>query len=504
MGTVLKRTAYSANIKERMDASCAIFDHKARLIAQAEHIPVHLGSMPITVKFILENYHDTLLSGDQILTNDPALGGTHIPDITVVKPVFLKDRIAGFVANRAHHSDMGGAAPGSMPGISTEIYQEGLRLPPCRVVERGVENSDILRIMTANTRTPPERLGDIRAQFAANTVGANRLLSFIDKTGDKQYGIYFNDLIVYSRQRMRKAIKKIQDGTYSAADCLDDDGIGNKPVRLKVSVKISDGRMNFDFTGTASQSPGNLNAPYAVTTAAVYYSVRCLTDPSIPSNHGCYEPISIYVPEGTILNPSGEAAVSAGNVETSQRIVDLIFLALARVLPGRVGGQSQGTMNNIVVGGSYPGGEPFSYYETIGGGEGALPWRNGQDGIQVHMTNTANTPVEALESVYPLQVIKYELISRSGGPGLFRGGMGIRRSLKVLVDGAVLSIQSERRKFPPRGAAGGSTGRCGRNYIIRDGKRIELPSKAVTHLSRNDIIVIETPGGGGYGHNKRR
>jgi N-methylhydantoinase B len=504
MGTVLKRTAYSANIKERMDASCAIFDDDGRLIAQAEHIPVHLGSMPKTVRFVMDNFKLPLNDGDQILTNDPFLGGTHIPDLTVIKPVFLRSKLVGFAVNRAHHSDMGGLAPGSMPGISTDIYQEGLRVPPCKILVRDKENNDIIKLFTTNTRTPGERLGDLRAQFAANLVGANRILAFIEKNGIRNFNRYVEDLITYSRLRMQRAIRQMPKGVYNAREYLDNDGLTDEPVELQVKIIVSKNKLYFDFSGSAPQSPGNLNAPLAVTTASVYYAVRCITDPTIPPNHGCYEPIDIKIPPATILNPLDGAAVSAGNVETSQRVVDLIFSALAPALPERLGGQGQGTMNNFVIGGVNPNGEEFTYYETIGGGEGALPYRNGQDGIQVHMTNTANTPIEALESIYPLRVEKYELIKGSGGSGIFKGGAGLRRALTVLVDDAVLSIQSERRKFAPRGCGGGKQGRCGVNYLIRNGKKIQLPSKTVTHLLKNDIVVIETPGGGGYGKQRKR
>ncbi|UCH90248.1 MAG: hydantoinase B/oxoprolinase family protein [Thermoplasmata archaeon] len=504
MGTVLKRTAYSVNIKERMDASCAVFDSGGGLIAQAEHIPVHLGSMPIAVEFILDNYESRLYDGDQLLMNDPYLGGTHIPDLTVVKPVFLRKKLVGFTANRAHHADMGGSVPGSMPGVSSDIFQEGLRLPPCKVLERGLENLEILRVLEANTRTPEERLGDLRAQCAANMVGAKRLLEFIEKYSYSGYERFVTDLQSYSRRRMLHAIQQINKGTYRAIEYLDDDGVSDEPVKLSVVVKVSSSYLTFDFGGSAPESPGNLNAPAAVTTACVFYAVRCITDPTIPPNRGCFEPIRINIPSGTILNPREGAAVSAGNVETSQRVADLIFSALAPALPEKLGGQSQGTMNNTVIGGPNPSGGEFSYYETIGGGEGALPYRAGQSGIQVHMTNTANTPIEALESIFPLRVESYEFISGSGGSGVHRGGDGLRRALRVLVDGTVLSIQSERRKFTPKGSFGGEDGRVGKNYLIRNGKKIPLPGKTITNLLKNDVVVIESPGGGGYGKRKKR
>jgi N-methylhydantoinase B len=499
MGYALKRTAYSANIKERMDASCAIFGSDGSLIAQAEHIPVHLGSMPVAVNTILSNFTDRFRDGDQFLMNDPHDGGTHIPDLTAVKPVFLGNKLFGFSACRAHHADMGGAVPGSMPGISTDIFQEGMRLPPCKILDGGIENDEIIRLILANTRTPIERLGDLRAQFAANITGASRLLEFISKFGENNYNKFVKELFAYSRRWMRLELGKIPRGIYHSTAKLDDDGVTDLPVPLRLAVTVNRDEISFDFNGTAPESPGNLNAPLAVTTAAVYYAVRCITDPSIPPNRGCYEPIKIDVPQGTILNPRQGAAVSAGNVETSQRVVELIFSALASALPDKLGGESQGTMNNMVIGGGGSTVGEFSYYETIGGGEGALPYRNGQDGIQVHMTNTANTPIESLESHFPLRVERYELIPRSGGNGRFHGGSGIRRAIRVLIEDTVLSIQSERRRFAPEGRSGGAPGRKGQNYIIRNDKKIQLPGKVITDLEKNDIVVIETPGGGGYG-----
>ena len=499
MGAALKRTAYSPNIKERMDASCAIFDARGRMLAQAEHIPVHLGSMPLTVEFAVRRF-DELNEGDQLVVNDPYQGGSHLPDITLIRPIFFEAELVGYAVNRAHHADVGGMSPGSMPGNSTEIFQEGLIIPPCKLLIKGKENADVFGIIKANTRTPTERVGDIRAQVAANNLGAIRMAELIQKYGANTYTEFAESIIKYSEMRMRHAISRMPDGTYTAEDFLDDDGVTEQPVKIAVTIKIAGSNIDISFEGTERQRKGNINAPYAVTLSAVYYVMRCVTDPEIPPNHGCYLPVNIAVPEGTVLNPNPPAAVSSGNVETSQRIVDVLLLALHKAMPHKIPAQSQGTMNNVSIGGlSGANGEKFTYYETIAGGQGALPYKNGEDGIHTHMTNTANTPIEALELSYPLRVEKYELIPDSGGNGKFRGGLGIRRAIKVLADDATVSIQSERRKYPPKGLLGGEDGRPGKNYLIRNNRRLNLPSKVTMHLEKGDIVVIETPGGGGYG-----
>ena len=500
MGAVLKRTAYSPNIKERMDASCAVFDVQGRMLAQAEHIPVHLGAMPLTVERALRDV-ENLYDGDQIVVNDPYHGGSHLPDLTLIKPVFYDVELVGYVVNRAHHADVGGMAPGSMPGNSTEIFQEGLIIPPCKLVVKGKENEDVFAIINANTRTPAERVGDIRAQIAANNLGAQRMAELIRKYGTDTYNEFAARIIAYSEKRMRHALAEMPDGTYTAEDFLDDDGIADQPVKIAVAITISGSTIAINFDGTAPQRTGNVNAPYAVTLSAVYYVMRCVTDPEIPPNHGCYLPLTVNVPVGSVLNPDPPAAVSSGNVETSQRIVDVLLLALHKALPDRIPAQSQGTMNNVAIGGQTDNSVArFTYYETIAGGQGALPYKDGEDGIHTHMTNTANTPIEALELSYPLRVERYELIPGSGGTGKFRGGLGIRRAVKVLVVNATLSIQSERRKYPPKGLRGGEHGRVGKNYLMRDKTRLDLPAKVTMQLEEGDIVVIETPGGGGYGN----
>jgi N-methylhydantoinase B len=496
MGAALKRTAYSPNIKERMDASCAIFDADGQMLAQAEHIPVHLGAMPLTVEFATRHFDD-LGEGDQIAVNDPYYGGSHLPDITLIKPVFYDTLLVGYAVNRAHHADIGGISPGSMPGNSTEIFQEGLIIPPCKLIIKDKENVDVLSIIKANTRTPAERVGDIRAQIAANNLGAWRIIELLQKYGTQTYKEFAASIIEYSEKRMRYAISLMREGTYTAEDFLDDDGVTEQPVKIAATCTIADDRIHISFAGSDQQREGNINAPYAVTLSAVYYVMRCVTDPEIPPNHGCYVPITVDVPRGTVLNPNPPAAVASGNVETSQRIVDVLLLALQKALPDQIPAQSQGTMNNIAIGG-FASGEGFTYYETIAGGQGASPYKDGEDGIHTHMTNTANTPIEALELSYPLQVVYYGLITDSGGKGMFKGGAGIKRAIKVLIDDATLSIQSERRKYSPKGLLGGEDGGVGKNYVMRGKKRLDLPSKVTMHLKKGDIVVVETPGGGGY------
>ena len=494
MGTVLQRTAYSPNIKERMDASCAIFDASGRMIAQAEHIPVHLGSMPLAVFYTEKYFKGDMKEGDQIIVNDPYFGGSHLNDITLVKPIFQKDELVGYCVNKAHHADVGGKTPGSMPSQSRTLDEEGVVIKPVKLLEEGIENPDVFSVVKNNMRNPRERLGDLRAQVAANKIGAKRFLFFLDKYGKERYLEFVDAILNYSERRVRKAIRDIPNGTYSSQDLMDDDGISDEPVKINVEIEVKDEQVKIDFTGTDLQVEGNINSPYSVALSSVYYVLRCITDPDAPPNEGCIRPYEIHIPSGTLLNPNPPAAVSAGNVETSQRIVDVLFLALKEALPEKVPAQSQGTMNNLLIGSS-----EFTYYETIAGGEGALSFRDGQSGIHTHMTNTKNTPVEALETAYPLRVESYELIAKTGGEGKFTGGNGIRKAVRFLGEEGALSIISDRRKFPPKGVFGGKNGLLGKNYLIRDAKTVNLPSKATISLKKGDLIVVETPGGGGYG-----
>ncbi|MFX1510303.1 MAG: hydantoinase B/oxoprolinase family protein [Promethearchaeota archaeon] len=501
MGATLVRTAYSPNIKERRDCSAAAFDGQGQMVSQAEHIPVHLGAMPESVKAALALFPVYEWErGDVIVLNDPFEGGTHLPDITLISPVIYEEEVAGFVANRAHHADVGGAAPGSMPGAATEIYQEGLRIPPTKLFHAGTVNQDIWRLILANVRTPLERQGDLRAQIAANSTGVSRFEAVLAKYSAPTVSSFFTDFHEYSRQRMLQQLSQMPQGEYTFSDFMDNDGISLRPVELKVKVSIQPQQIIFDFSGSAEQTQGNINAPLAVTLSCSYYVLRCITDSTIPVNAGCYSPLTVIAPKGSVLNPRPPAAVSAGNVETSQRVVDVLFGALQNALPGHIPAASQGTMNNLTIGGVFPGTSlAFTFYETIGGGLGARPNKEGINGIHSHMTNTANTPIEALESTYPLRVECYRLIPESGGKGQYQGGQGIQRDIKILADRAVVSIQSERRRFAPWGLKGGASGRLGKNRHWHNGKWKEIPGKATLSVENGDIISIQTPGGGGYG-----
>jgi N-methylhydantoinase B len=495
MGTVLRRTAYSPNIKERMDASCAIFDSEGRMIAQAEHIPVHLGSMPLAIKYTQQYFEGDLAPGDQIVVNDPYHGGSHLNDITMVKPIFNKNELLGYCVNKAHHADVGGPTPGSMPSQSRTLDEEGIVIKPVKLLNKGEENDEIFSLVENRMRNPKERLGDLRAQIAANETGAKRFLYLLDKNEKDDYREFVEAILNYSETRVRNAIRNVPNGRYSAQDVMDDDGISNAPVKIVANVEINAENIGIDFSGTESQVEGNINAPYAVSLSSVYYVLRCITDPHAPPNEGCIRPYEVQIPKGSLLNPNPPAAVSAGNVETSQRIVDVLFLALAEALPEKIPAQSQGTMNNLLIGNS-----EFTYYETIAGGEGALSFRDGQCGIHTHMTNTKNTPIEALETAYPLRVKAYELIPGTGGEGKHYGGLGVRRAVRFLGEEGTLSIISDRRKFPPKGLFNGEKGELGKNYIVQDEETIKLPSKSTIPVNKGDLVVVETPGGGGWGH----
>ena len=498
MGVALQRSAYSPNIKERMDASCALFDETGRMLSQAEHIPVHLGSMPASVEAVLQDFPGTLREGDQVILNDPYHGGTHLPDVTLVRPVFARGILLGFAANRAHHADIGGIAPGSMPADAERLDEEGLVLEPQKFLDRGREQARVVERFRHETLNPEERLGDLRAQVAANELGARRLAELAAKRGLSGLRSEAAELLDYAERRVRAAIQSLPRGTWRAEDFLESAGSrSSKPIRICAEVKIGGSGVTVDFQGTDHQVAGNVNAPFAVTLSATYYVVRCITDPEAPRNAGAFRPVRVLAEAGLLVHPRPPAAVAAGNVETSQRIVDVLFLALAVPLRDRVPAQSQGTMNNLTLGASRP--RPFSYYETIAGGEGALPYRRGMSGVHTHMTNTRNTPIEALELAAPLRVEEYRLIPNSGGRGRFPGGDGVRRSLRFLGQTGTASILSERRALRPKGLAGGEDGRPGRNLLRRGKRQRILPAKVTFELRRDDLVVIETPGGGGWG-----
>ncbi len=483
MGVILMRSSYSPNIRERMDASCAVFSAEKELIAQAEHIPVHLGSMHIPLKYINMEMED----GDQIILNDPNMGGTHLPDITVYKPVFLNGEIIGFVANRAHHADIGGVTPGSMPGNSEDIYQEGLIIPPVKIVERGEIKKDIMNMILANTRTPWERRGDLMSQIGTNNYGAQSLKEFIKNYGYEKYRELIKELREYTKRMVRKRIENIPKGEYVGEDYIE---LGNSLAKIRAKIKIGK-NIKIDFSGTSKAMRKNINAPLAVTLSSVYFFFRTFLGSDVPINSEFYRFFDIKVPENSILNPPKGYPVVAGNVETSQRIVDALILALSKEVD--MPAQSHGTMNNVSI-----GNERFTYYETIGGGAGAFKNYSGEDGIHVYMTNTKNTPIEIIESSYPLICEEYRIRENSGGDGRWRGGNGIIKRYRVLED-CTFSILSDRRKIAPRGMKGGKDGKKGINIVIRRGKREVIGSKTTLNLKKGDEILIMTPGGGGYG-----
>ena len=515
MGTVLRKASYSPNIKERRDFSCAVFDGQGRMVAQAAHIPVHLGSMPLSVKAAVDHFAGDLQPGDVVVLNDPFRGGTHLPDITMVSPVFLptsgrrkiRGKGIGFVASRAHHADVGGMTPGSMP-VAREIFQEGLIIPPVKLVIAGRMDQDILELILANVRTPQERRGDLSAQIAANQRGAARLVEMVSRYGLAELTSVEEQLLAYTERMTRRLIESLPDGVYRFTDQLDDDGIHDQPIPITVTVTIIGDSAKVDFTGSAPQQSGSVNAVYAITLSAVYYVFRCLLGLDVPNNAGCLAPIEVIAPPGSIVNALSPASVAGGNVETSQRIVDVLLGALAQACPDKVPAASQGTMNNVTIGGQAPislsakevaaEGRPFSYYETIGGGMGARPNSAGRSAVHSHMTNTLNTPVEALEYAYPLRVLRYEIRKGSGGDGKFRGGDGIVRELQVLTDCQV-TLLCERRKFPPYGLDGGEPGKTGQNLLLRGGEESPLPGKGSMDLQTGDVLSIRTPGGGGFG-----
>ena len=556
MGAALRRTAFSPNIKERRDYSCAIFDSGGEVIAMGDHMPVHLGSMPMSVRAAIESCEPG--PGDVIMLNDPFRGGTHLPDITLVAPVFirrkqrrqdalvtagedagatknrLKLRKSGgrpdfYVASRAHHADVGGTYPGSM-GLCREIYQEGLRIPPVRIMRAGKMQADILALLLNNVRTPHEREGDLGAQIAACHTGAERLREVCERYGLDRAKKAARELLEYSEQMMRAFVARVPVGTYRAEDFMDGDGVSDRPVKIAVAVRFAGSRMRergqdalatagedagatkserhfsgdrlvtVDFTGTDPQVEGSINAVEAITYSACFYVFRCLLAEDVPATSGLMRPVRVIAPSGTVVNARPPAAVAGGNVETSQRIVDVLLRALAQAIPGQIPAAASGTMNNLTIGGIDPRtGDPFAYYETIAGGMGARPTKPGVSGVHTHMTNSLNTPAEALEYSYPLRVRQYSLRRGSGGDGKHRGGDGIVREIEVLAD-AEVTLLADRRLRGPWGLNGGSDGAPGKACVIRlDGTVEDLPGKFNVRLRKGERIRIETPGAGGWG-----
>jgi len=530
MGVTLGRAAYSPNIKERLDYSCAVFlgGPSPALLAQAAHIPVHLGAMPASVRAAVARCAP-LRPGDVVILNDPYQGGNHLPDITLVSPVFSKqypvssiqyperqsqtdllntencllDTDYFLVASRAHHADVGGMSPGSMP-LSTELYQEGIIIPPIKLVDAGVRNEAVWELILRNVRTPWERDGDLAAQLAAHTTGAQRLQAIVGRYGLPETLRQAQALIAYAETLTRAAIARIPDGVYRFADALDDDGQGEAAVPIRVTITVAGDALTVDFAGTALAVAGNLNAVPAIVESAVVYCLRCVALAllgDLPMNQGIFAPLTVLIPPGSLLDPRPPHAVAAGNVETSQRVVDVVFGALAAALPDLIPAASQGTMNNLTFGGSHVGrvgNPPFAYYETVGGGAGAGPAGDGASGVHVHMSNTRNTPVEALEMAYPIRVESYSLRHGSGGRGQHTGGDGLVRAIRFLA-AATATLTGERRRRAPYGLAGGEPGAPGRNVLLRDDTSIDLPGKFTLALQPGDVIRVETPGGGGWG-----
>jgi len=487
MGAVLIRGSYSSNIKERRDCSTALFDARGLMVAQAEHMPVHLGAMPEAVAAIMERDPEP---GDVFAINDPYSGGTHLPDITLVSPISTNGEISGYAVTRAHHSDVGGMRPGSMPSDSREIYQEGIVIPPVRLVRGGEYVQDVLDLLLANVRTPDIRRGDLRAQIAANNIAEERVRELMDRRGEETVLTAFEEVVSYAEKRTREAIRSLPDGEHSAEDFMEGDGVTDEDIPIRATVTVEGDSMTMDLTQTADAVAGNINCPLPVTRSACYFALRVLLPKDIPANAGTYVPLKIETREGSLVDATYPSAVVAGNVETSNRIADTVLAALSGFAPEKIPAQGQGTMNNVIIGD--PG---WTYYETIGGGQGAGADGPGPSGVHIGMSNTLNTPIEALELEYPMRIERYELRYDSGGDGDNRGGDGIVRSVRVLQT-ASLSLLTDRRRHPPQGMEGGEPGEVGRNLLGDE----ELPPKVSRELEEGDVITVETPGGGGYGH----
>jgi len=499
MGISLRNSAYSPNIKERADHSCAIFTPDSKLVAQAEHIPAHLGSLPYGVRKGLLSYDGELEEGDELLYNDPYISGTHLSDLTLVSPVFFEGKLVAYVANKAHHSDVGGRAPGSMPAEATEIFQEGIIIPPTRFVRNGELDKRILNIILANVREPHVRIGDLRAQVAANMLGTRRVKDICLRHGIKNLSEASQRIIEYSERRLRNEILRMPEGTYEAEDWIEHTGSKDESARLRVKVTIQSDRIGFDYAGTSRQVDGPINAAYGVAMAGIYYALLCVTDPDIPMNEGCFNPVSVQIPEGTILNPIKPAPVSAGNTETSQRNVDVLLRAFAGPMPHKVCAACTGSMNNVTLGGVDEKNQTWAFYETVAGAYGGRYGIDGVDAIHTHMTNTMNTPIEAMERDYPILFVKYRVRNGSGGAGRWRGGCGVERSWRLLGHSATLSVISERFKISPWGLFGGEGGKGGEALVIKaSGEEIKMRSKQTMKIEKGDTFIIRTAGGGGY------
>jgi N-methylhydantoinase B len=501
MGIALRDSAYSPNIKERLDHSCALFDRAGRLIAQAEHIPVHLGSLPWGLKRMLEvieREYGGVRKGEMWVANDPYVTGTHLNDVTVLRPIFDGERLAGFAANKAHHADVGGTVPGSMPADAADLFAEGTVVPPLRLVRGDGIVDETVALFCANSRTPKERSGDLRAQIAANYTGERRLLELCERYELAALESASGRALDDSERRMRAALRAIGDGVFHAKDYLEDRD-GNPSIVIALRLELRDGSARLDYTGTSAQLDFPLNAVFGVTLSCVHYALRAVTDPTIPMNEGCFRPVHVHAPEGTLLNPRRPAPVSGGNVETSMRNAEVVLQALAQAAPERVPACSGGTMSNVMLGGTRAGGRSWAFYETNGCGMGARPNANGIDAIHCHMTNTLNTPIEAVEREFPLRVVRYEIAVGTGGAGRHHGGSGLIRALELTEGSAQATLLADRQTLQPPGAQGGEPGACGSHTLERDGIVTQLPAKTTLPLQPGDVLTIQTPGGGGYG-----
>ncbi len=490
MGAVLRNTAFSPNIRDRLDFSCAIFDAQGALCAQAAHIPVHLGSMAFAMADIVNRMQ--WQAGDQVILNDPYLGGTHLPDVTLIAPVFVNHELQAFVVNRAHHADIGGDTPGSMP-ISSHLQEEGLIIAPTHLLRQDKKVTGIWQHILQHTANRAESEGDLSAQISANSAGATRLQALIEEQTSEGFQQGLIMLNQYAARLAQSALCAIPDGDYKFTDYLDDDGQGHSNIPLKVCIQVSGGRIGVNFDGTSEQVPGNVNCPLSVAAAAVYYVFRCLMPAHTPACAGAFSRIHLQAAKGSLLNARYPAAVVAGNVETSTRIVDLVMGALCQAIPEQMAAASHGSMNNVAMGSNTPG-QRWDYYETIGGGMGASSGHPGLSAVQTHMTNTLNTPIEVLEQRYPVRIRRYQIRRQSGGTGRYPGGDGLIREYQFLAP-AEFTLISERRTYPPWGIAGGGAGKTGNNRLNNQ----PLPGKCHRHIKTGDILTLETPGGGAWG-----
>ncbi len=502
MGAALVRTALSTNIKDRRDCSTAIYTARGDLVAQAEHIPLHLGLMVSVVKKTLERFPlEHLEPGDAIITNDPYVSGSHLPDICMIAPVFVDGQCLALLANLAHHVDIGGISPGGMPTISTEIFQEGIRIPPIKLRKRGEIDDQIMALITNNVRTSYETYGDFQAQLAANNVGERRLREIISKYGQPMVTLYMEEIINYSERRMRSRIRDLPKGVFSFEDFLEGDGLSDDFLKISVTLTIEKDRIVVDFTGTDQQARGSVNSTRAVTLACVYFALKSAIDPDLPSSEGASRPVEVITPPGTIVNPEFPAPVSNANINTSQRIADVVLGALSKVIPEAVPAASTGSMSIFTIGGVDPRtGEYYSYIETYGGGHGAMAEQDGMDGVHTNMTNTRNAPAEVIEIAYPLRVERYGLIPDSEGPGRSRGGVGMTREITILDHDAMITLGTERRKIRPWGLMGGKPGGSSDCWIVSPkGEKQSLPSKVTIQTKQGTRVVLRTAGGGGFG-----